>query len=499
MQSNTLDAAPQSTEDVIVSLPEIQTDVKLEKVSLSPRVVSNELEEHGSKGEDFEPGYLLKFLLCAVAALEGADNLLMPATMFALQNSAGIAFTDLVYLGGVQAVCANVAAPLWGMLADNGTISRRNILIIGSLGQGVVTVVLAFVTALQPMVFLRGLNGIMLASLRPISNGVVADSTSDSLRGKLFGQIQSALVLGMLFTSLVATPIANKDINGIQGWRVAFVLVGSLSLIVCVLLKLFFEDPVATVKKESRGVGAVLDEIKSLLGFFRIPTFSVMIVQGIFGTIPWAVLGYMTLYFQLAGLNDNEATFLQTEQLVVGIFGNMLGGIVADALARRFGYHGRPLNAQFTVAVGLPLIYIMFVAIAPGKGDAWIYALLLCAWALLGCWAQSGTNFPILCEIVPADARCRILAWECCLENTIANAVAPFVVALVSETLGYSFGQDSNDEESKLQSAEALGKAMAIIVICPGVVCFIAYSLLHWSYPRDVQRLRMTSEASSSK
>merc|ERR1711948_200526 len=104
------------------------------------------------------------------------------------------------------------------------------------------------------------------------------------------------------------------------------------------------------------GFGAILDEIKSLCQFFKIPSFSVMIMQGIFGTIPWAVLGYMTLFFQLSGLSDWQATVLQTEQLVVGIAGNMLGGYVADALARRLGYHGRPLNAQLTVSMGIPLI-----------------------------------------------------------------------------------------------------------------------------------------------
>merc|ERR1712048_323116 len=245
------------------------------------------------------------------------------------------------------------------------------------------------------------------------------------------------------------------------------VLVGSLSLAVCSLLILFFVDPTSTEKKQSKGCRAVLDEIKSLLHFFTIPTFSIMIMQGIFGTIPWGVLGMQTLFFQLSGLTDFEATILATEGLVVGIFGNTLGGFVADALARRFGYHGRPLNAQFTVAVGLPLFTAMFYWITPGDGNVYIYFALLFAWALLGCWAQSGTNFPILCEIVPAEKRCRILAWECCLENTIASAVTPFIVASVSSYFGFDFSQENNDDP--IGSAKALGKSMTLITIVPGI------------------------------
>merc|ERR1719215_399300 len=113
------------------------------------------------------------------------------------------------------------------------------------------TVGLAFTISLKPMIALRGMNGIMLSSLRPISNGVVADSTSDALRGKIFGQVQSSMTIGMLFTSVLATPIARTQILGIDGWRCAFVLVGSLSLVVCALLLFCFADPKQTTKRES--------------------------------------------------------------------------------------------------------------------------------------------------------------------------------------------------------------------------------------------------------
>merc|ERR1711957_99305 len=299
------------------------------------------------------------------------------------------------------------------------------------------------------------------------------------------------MTIGMLFTSIVATPVARLDINGIQGWRVAYVLVGSLSVVVCMLLVLLFVDPVKKTQTQGRGCRAVIDEIKSLCHFFTIPTFSIMIMQGIFGTIPWGVLGLMTLFFQLSGLSDGEATILQTEGLVVGIFGNTLGGFVADALARRVGHHGRPLSAQFTVAVGLPLITAMFYWITPGEGSVYVYFVLLFAWALLGCWAQSGTNFPILCEIVPAEKRCRILAWECCLENTVAGAITPFVVAIVSGYFGYSYSaSDKDDPVAKLNSAIALGKSMTLITIVPGICCFCVYSILHCTYARDVQRVQ---------
>lgn len=36
---------------------------------------------------------------------------------------------------------------------------------------------------------------------------------------------------------------------------------------------------------------AIVDELWTVLRFLRIPTFSVMIVQGIFGGMPWTIMG----------------------------------------------------------------------------------------------------------------------------------------------------------------------------------------------------------------
>jgi len=450
-----------------------------------------------------EPSYLMQFLLCATAALEGADTALLPAAMLALQEDVGLKITDLAYLNTAQAVCTNIAAPFWGILADRGILERKTILIIGSLGQGAVTCMLAVITILGPMIFLRALNGALLAALRPISNGIIADMTAESKRGKLFGRVQSSLMFGMFITSLVVVPIARKEILGIQGWRVAFVLIGAVSLVVSALLYLLMKEPPRAEAPTPSGEGgicrAVWDEVKSLLQFFRIPTFCVMILQGIFGTIPWSVMGNMALYLQLSGMADGPVGVLGSINSVAGMAGNILAGYVADFLASRLGYNGRPLSAQITVMLGLPCIYLLFYGIPPGDGSFGIYLTLILTFGLLGSWAQSGTNFPILSEIVPSHARSRVMAWECALENSIANALGPVVVALLAtEAFGYDFDKKPSGDSiaTDLHSARALGTAMTCVICVPWLVCFCAYSILHWSYPRDMKReaLRVASE-----
>merc|ERR1712060_948823 len=211
---------------------------------------------------------------------------------------------------------------------------------------------------------------------------------------------------------------------------------------------------------------------------------------GIFGTIPWSVMGYMTLFFQLTGIDDKEGAVLSGVGPITGAAGNIIGGMVADFLALRFLLHGRPLSAQITVACGIPLIYLVFQGVPPGHGSFGGYLALNIAFGILGSWAQSGTNFPILSHIVPADARSRVMAWECALENSVANAIGPLVVSMLAEkAFGYKFGSQGDDTGVDIASAMALGKAMTATICIPWLVCFIAYSLLHWSYPRDIRIL----------
>jgi len=350
------------------------------------------------------------------------------------------------------------------------------------------------------MVCLRALNGALLAALRPVSNGIVADATCDKKRGMIFGRVQSALFFGMFLSTMIAVPMANKTVWGYQGWRVAFVLVGLISLLVSLLVVALMEQPpVKTSERQHRGCRGVLDEICQVCKFLQIPTFCVMIIQGIFGTIPWSVMGNMVLYLQKCGIHDAEVAILSSAQLIATIIGNMTGGFVADRLAGALGLFGRPLNAQVSVALGILPMYLLFYGIPPEEASFWTYLVLILIFGLLGVWAQSGTNFPVLSEIVPASSRSRVMAWEGALENSLANGVGPPTVAFIAtHVMGYDFEKEKKeagaaDPEQVLKNARALGTAMAAVVCIPWFVTFLAYGVLYWSYPRDIRKGKETA------
>merc|ERR1711918_153808 len=79
----------------------------------------------------------------------------------------------------------------------------------------------------------------------------------------------------------------------------------------------------------------------------------------------------------------------------------------------------------------------------------------------------------------------------------------PVVSLLATHAFGYKFGEEEKSGDS-LESAKALGQAMSAVICLPWLVCFCAYSLLHWSYPRDVRRLsgiaiKQTTKASAGQ
>ena len=49
-----------------------------------------------------------------------------------------------------------------------------------------------------------------------------------------------------------------------------------------------------------------------------------------------------------------------------------------------------------------------------------------------------------------------------------------------------------------LEAATALGKAMAVSICIPWIVTFLVYTMMHWSYPRDIRLLKVQHEAGSN-
>merc|ERR1712203_40589 len=237
----------------------------------------------------------------------------------------------------------------------------------------------------------------------------------------------------------------------------------------------------------------IASEIKAMLRFLRYPSFVLMICQGIFGSIPWIVLGNLNLYARLCGFEQWTLFWLGFPGLF-GMLGGFLGGLVSDRLTKQMGPRGRPLTAMLTVGFGIPLQYMLWYGIHPGSffNNVWTFVAIQVFFNLLANWAQPGCNFPVLGQIVTGKDRNKVMCWEMAFENTCATIIGSNAVPYVIRWLG-SDNIDYNGTD--LEQARALGIAQALIVCIPWLICFGVYSGLLWSFPVDLERVQ--SEAQS--
>merc|ERR1712176_1481855 len=278
-----------------------------------------------------------------------------------------------------------------------------------------------------------------------------------------------------------------------RGWRIAYVIVSSFAVVASVLSFRVMPDvppPKLTQEEEQQSPLAVAaQEIKTMLTFLRYPSFVLMIFQGIFGSIPWIVIGNLNLYVRLCGFELWTLFWLSAPGLF-GVVGGFLGGVVSDFLCKRIGVRGRPLTAMLTVASGVPLQFIMWYGIAPGSAlnNVWVFFVIQALFQLLANWAQPGCNFPVLGQIVTGKDRNKVMCWEMAFENTMATIIGSNAVPLLIRWLGSD--KIAYDGHQDLDQARTLGFAQTIMICCPWLICFGVYSLLLWSFPIDVARVQ---------
>lgn len=441
----------------------------------------------------------LLFLLSIVSLIEGVDDAMLPAVAYAIQLDLSLDLSQVTSMSMIQALTMAVFAPLWGILADRQVMTRKLLMATGCIGQGIVTIILAFTSDYGMMMSLRALNGIMLASLKPIAVSVLSGVSSETNRGKSFAWIQFASLLGMMTGFLVGTPLSRMLVLGMHGWRVAFIGIGGISVVVGALVYGLMTEPYSerpAGKGPSTILGTVKEEVRNLAHYFTLPSFLALVFQGCIGLVPWKVLNYQTLYFQVAGLTDLGAGVLQASNQFVSAFGNLLGGKIGDSLARRCPNHGRAFAAQISVFSGIPLAALLFLVPPPSEGAFFWYLFLVVAMGLLATWCAVGVNWPILTQIVAPENRGTVMAWEAALEGSFASVVGNLAVSFFAQTLfGFDLEVQTRGADLSMDNMFALGFALTMTSAVPWIICLIFYTLLHWSLPRDLRRMRQATVA----
>jgi len=283
--------------------------------------------------------------------------------------------------------------------------------------------------------------------------------------------------------------MSTRIIWGIDGWRVSFSIVGCVSILVGISLFLFMVDVPKPMRiSEINLVG----EIAILKDYLKIPSFSVIFAQGIFGMIPWCVLSFLIMYFQYVGFSDGTAGSFYMIFTLAHATGQVLGGYIGDGFWALSADHGRIVVAQLSVALGVPCVWLITSVISTDTSQGVWYCLMLACLGLVASWGGSGCNNPILSEVVSLRHMARVYAWSYALQSFCGMVFAPTAVAFLAERFFHYKSDDQDIQDMpprrRQMNAEALGDSMTYLTLVPWVLCFTCYGFLHCFYPRDKRR-----------
>ncbi|KAM3709742.1 hypothetical protein ACJW31_02G195900 [Castanea mollissima] len=440
-------------------------------------------------------------LVNLASIMERADEKLLPG----VYKEVGAALhTDPTGLGSLtffRSIVQSLCYPLAAYLASNH--NRAHVIALGAFLWAAATFLVAISSTFFQVAVSRGLNGIGLAIVIPAIQSLVADSTDASNRGLAFGLLQLTGNLGSIFGGFCSVLIASKSVMGVAGWRIAFHMVAFISVIVGILVRLFANDPRFS-KSDSGARNQVIDKpfwsnVKELIqeakSVIRIPSFQIIVAQGVSGSIPGSAFSFAPMWLELIGFSHEQTAVLWTILIIGASFGCVFGGWMGDNLAKCLPNSGRIILSQISSASLVPTAAVLLLVLPDDPSTAFMHGLALFILGFFASWDAAATNNPIFAEIVPEKSRTSIYALDRSFE-TILSSFAPTVVGILAQNVyGYKpilKGSSTSAEiETDRQNAASLAKALYTAIGIPAAICCFIYSFLYCTYPRDREHARM--------
>jgi len=428
-------------------------------------------------------------------AFERTDEVILPAVYSYVAASFGADLLQLSYLTMARALTQALLSPLGGYAGH--TCNRVAVISVGCGVWAATMAGFAFATTLAQGIAYWAVTGFGLCLVIPNVQSLTADLHAEADRGTAFGTLHLTSALGAALGGLYATNVGAARPFGWDGWRFAMLLLGVAAAAIGVVNLAASADPRAIPGslRLAPPPGDVASRHrdksfwKELWAVLRVPTFAIIVAQGVVGNVPMAALAFQTLYLQLLGMPPAWASVAVSAGMGAHALGGLLGGWLGDAAARCSPRHGRVAVAQASVLLGALATALMLRGLprAGAVNAVAAYVVVFVIGGLLNAWPAPACNNPIFAEIVPAASRNLVYAFDRSFEMAVAALAGGPVVSLVAMRV---FGFDSHaaptgDPAIDLPKAEALSRALLLTTALPWAACALAYTGAHFTYPAD--------------
>ncbi|XP_049398753.1 uncharacterized protein LOC125862671 isoform X3 [Solanum stenotomum] len=332
--------------------------------------------------------------------MEKADESLLPGVYKEVGDALHTDPTGLGSLTLFRSMVQSACYPIAAYLAARH--NRAHVIAYGAFLWAAATFLVAFSTTFFQLAVSRALNGIGLAIVSPAIQSLVADSCDENNRGMAFGWLQFTSNIGSLVGGYVSLLIAPITFMRIPGWRLSFHLVGLISVVVGILVRLFATDPhfpddnLRSSSKVHGSSYSFISEVQGLLeeakSVVKIPSFQIIVAQGVMGSFPWSALSFAPMWLELTGFTHVETAILLSLFVVGDSIGSLFGGRMGDVLSRSLPNSGRIILAQISSGTAIPLAAILLLALPDDPSSIFMHGLVLFVSGFFISWTAPATN-----------------------------------------------------------------------------------------------------------
>ncbi|KAK1588382.1 hypothetical protein Q3G72_022670 [Acer saccharum] len=449
-------------------------------------------------------GVSLSLILINLAAImERADENLLPSVYKEVSEAFNAGPSDLGYLTFIRNFVQGLTSPLAGVLVIN--YNRPTVLTIGIFCWALSTAAVGASQQFMQVAFWRAINGFGLAIVIPALQSFIADSYKDGVRGAGFGLLSLVGTIGGIGGGVLATIMAGQQFFGVPGWRCAFILMSTLSVLIGILVFSFVVDPKKTnttgenfdrdelIEKSNGSVSSIwIESWTATKAVIKVPTFQVIVLQGIVGSLPWTAMVFFTMWFELIGFDHSSTAALLSVFAAGCAIGSFVGGLIADRISQNYPHSGRIMCAQFSAFMGIPFSWFLLKVIPQSVNSYYTFAFTLLFMGLIISWNGTAANAPMFAEVVPMKHRTMIYAFDRAFETSFSSFAAPLVGILSEKMFGYD-SKSIDPVKGSVREARALSQGLLSMMVVPFGLCCLFYTPLYKFFRRDRENAKMAT------
>lgn len=366
------------------------------------------------------------------------DRQILAILLEPIKHDLSLTDTQLGLLSGLvfAVFYATLGIPI-ARLADR--TSRRNIIAASLAVWSVMTALCGVAQNFTHLLLARVGVGVGEAGAGPPSQSIIADLYPPEKRASAMAIYSLGVLLGGGLGIMIGGNVAHA-----HGWRAAMMVVGVPGIALALIVRFFVAEPRRGLSDAARVAEEEAQPMPSMwrgfMAMLRDPAaLHLVAAMTLTSLVGYALTGWGPSYMQRSlGLSMLQvANYIALPAALVGGVSALMGGAVADRMAKRYGLH-----SQAWVIAAMKLIAFPF-AVSFYFFDHPVIAIGAYFVSLLFAGVYLGPTYALIQHLAPLRLRAMWAALTLLTVNLIGLGVGPLAVGQLSDWLVPTFGEQS--------------------------------------------------------